>query len=57
MKPTVVFVSTYDTKGEESEYIKKHIQERDVQCLTIDVGVGTPPSHTADMGLCELCGK
>jgi len=57
MKPTVVFVSTYDTKGAESEFIKKHIQEMDVQCMTIDVGVGAPPACTADVGLAELCGS
>lgn len=57
MKPTVVFVSTYDTKGAESEFIKKCIQDMDVLCLTVDVGVGTAPSHAADMGLAELCGK
>ena len=38
MKPTVVFVSTYDTKGAESEFIKKGVQDLDVQCLTVDVG-------------------
>ena len=57
MKPTVVFVSTYDTKGAESEFIKKGVQDLDVQCLTVDVGVGTPPAHRADVGLAELCGK
>lgn len=57
MKPTVVFVSTYDTKGAESEFIKACIQEMDVRCVTVDVGVGTPPAYTADVGLAELCGK
>ena len=57
MKPIVVFVSTYDTKGAESEFIKKRIQDLDVQCVTIDVGVGTPPACTADIGLAELCGS
>jgi uncharacterized protein (UPF0261 family) len=56
MKPTVVFVSTYDTKGAESEFIKKRIQDMDVACVTIDVGVGTPPACRADVGLVELCG-
>lgn len=57
MKPTVVFVSTYDTKGAESEFIKKRIQDMDVACVTIDVGVGTPPACRADVGLAELCGR
>jgi uncharacterized protein (UPF0261 family) len=56
MKPTVVFVSTYDTKGAESEFIKKNIEDMDVACVTIDVGVGAPPVCAADVGLAELCG-
>jgi uncharacterized protein (UPF0261 family) len=57
MKPIVVFVSTYDTKGAESEFIKKNIERMGVDCMTIDVGVGTPPACTADVGLAELCGE
>ena len=26
MEPTVVFVATYDTKGVESDYIKKRVE-------------------------------
>jgi uncharacterized protein (UPF0261 family) len=57
MKPTVVFVSTYDTKGAESEFIKQTIQDMGVACVTIDVGVGSPPDCAADVGLVELCGN
>jgi len=55
MKPAVVFVATYDTKGNECEYIKNSILEHDVSCLTIDVGVGKNPSIAANVTLADLC--
>jgi uncharacterized protein (UPF0261 family) len=55
MMPRVVFIATYDTKGVESEYIKKKIQTRSVDCLTIDAGVGKPSSFAADVTLDGLC--
>lgn len=57
MKPTVVFVATYDTKGLESEYIKKKILEAGADCLTIDVGVATIPVLHADVTLADLCAQ
>ncbi|MDR2161957.1 MAG: Tm-1-like ATP-binding domain-containing protein [Desulfovibrio sp.] len=55
MKPRILFIATYDTKGEESEYIRKTIRNQGVDCLTVDVGVGAPPSLAADVGLADLC--
>lgn len=55
MKPTVVFVATYDTKGVESDYIKKRVEANGAACLTIDVGVGGVPTATPDVSLADLC--
>ncbi|NLV57510.1 MAG: UPF0261 family protein [Clostridiales bacterium] len=55
MKPCVVFIATYDTKGKESEFVKQRILEHGVDCLTIDVGVGVAPAATPDIGLKDLC--
>jgi uncharacterized protein (UPF0261 family) len=56
MKPTVVFIATYDTKGPESAYVKQRIVKEGADCLTIDVGVGKPPAISADVTLADLCG-
>ena len=40
---TVVFVATYDTKGVESDYVKRRVEAYGAKCLTIDVGVGGKP--------------
>lgn len=55
MLPTVVFVATYDTKGVESDYIKKRVEANGVRCLTIDVGVGGEPTAVPDVSLADLC--
>ncbi len=56
MKACVVFIATYDTKGEESEFIKKQIEGRGIKCLTIDVGVGdAPQGGLPDVPLAALC--
>lgn len=56
MEARVVFIATYDTKGEESEFIKASIEKQGVKCLTIDVGVGDKPrGGTPDVPLSELC--
>ena len=57
MKPVVVFLATYDTKGSESEYIKQKILDKGVDCLTIDVGVGKNSPVAADISLEKLCGN
>ncbi len=55
MKPTVLFVATYDTKGVESDYIKRRVEAYGAKCLTVDVGVGGEPTATPDVSLADLC--
>lgn len=55
MKPNIIFIATYDTKGEESEYVKKQIEKNKVNCITIDVGVGREPLFKPDVTLSDLC--
>ena len=55
MEPIVVFVATYDTKGVESDYIKKRLEAYGASCLTIDVGVGGKPTAVPDVSLADLC--
>ena len=55
MQPTVVFVATYDTKGVESDYIKKRVEAYGSRCVTIDVGVGGEPTAVPDVSLADLC--
>ena len=55
MEPIVVFVATYDTKGVESDYIKKRVEAYGASCLTIDVGVGGKPTAVPDVSLADLC--
>ena len=55
MEPIVVFVATYDTKGVESDYIKKRVEAYGDSCLTIDVGVGGKPTAVPDVSLADLC--
>ena len=55
MEPIVLFVATYDTKGVESDYIKKRVEAYGVQCLTVDVGVGGKPTAKPDVSLGDLC--
>ena len=55
MESIVVFVATYDTKGVESDYIKKRVEAYGASCLTIDVGVGGKPTAVPDVSLADLC--
>lgn len=55
MEPIVVFVATYDTKGVETDYIKKRVEAYGASCLTIDVGVGGKPTAVPDVSLADLC--
>ena len=55
MKPTVIFIATYDTKGTESEFIKQKIISCGADCITIDVGVKNAPEKSADISLEDLC--
>jgi uncharacterized protein (UPF0261 family) len=57
MMPRVIFIATYDTKGAESEYIKKKILALGADCLTIDAGVGRSSSLAADVALEDLCAE
>ena len=52
---TVVFVATYDTKGVESDYVKRRVEAYGAKCLTIDVGVGGKPTAVPDVSLADLC--
>ena len=55
MEPIVLFVATYDTKGVESDYIKKRIEANGATCITVDVGVGGVPTAVPDVTLGDLC--
>ena len=55
MEPIVLFVATYDTKGVESDYIKKRIEANGATCVTVDVGVGGVPTAIPDVSLGDLC--
>lgn len=55
MRPNIVFLATYDTKGLESEYIKRKILDKGVNCITVDVGVRNISPIAADVSLEKLC--
>ena len=55
MGANVVFIATYDTKGLESDYIKKRVIANGALCTTIDVGVGGEPTARPDVPLSKLC--
>lgn len=55
MSANVYFIATYDTKGVESDYIKKKVEKNGANCITIDVGVGGEPTATPDISLADLC--
>jgi Uncharacterized conserved protein len=55
MKPNVIFIATYDTKGIESDFIKKRVEANGANCITVDVGVGGTPTAVPDVSLTELC--
>ena len=55
MKPTIYFIATFDTKGEDALFIKKEIQTLGAECITIDVGVGAKPLEKPDISVSDLC--
>ncbi|MEA5010096.1 MAG: Tm-1-like ATP-binding domain-containing protein [Angelakisella sp.] len=55
MVPTVILVSTFDTKGVECEFIRQVILRYGAQCRTLDVGVGGVPTAKPDISLAQLC--
>ena len=57
MTGTVALIATYDTKGQEADFVKDAILARGANCLTINVGVGSAPQGKPDIPLDELCGS
>lgn len=55
MRANVYFIATYDTKGQESDYIKKKVEANGASCITVDVGVGGEPTAVPDVSLADLC--
>jgi uncharacterized protein (UPF0261 family) len=49
MGKTVVIVSTLDTKGEETKYLKEQIEKRGCQALIMDIGTKDSPGISADI--------
>ena len=47
MRANVYFIATYDTKGQESDYIKKQVEKNGSNCITVDVGVGGESVHAS----------
>lgn len=49
MEKTVVIVSTLDTKGEETKYLKEQIEKKGYQALIMDIGTKASPNIAADI--------
>ena len=47
----IAIVGTFDSKGEEHQFIKTRIRQRGCRALTVNVGTKHPPSHPVDMDL------
>lgn len=45
MSKTVAIVGTFDTKGEEFQYVKERFEELGINTLTIHCGVFDPTTH------------
>jgi len=54
LKPVVLLVCTFDTKGAEAAFIKSKIENWGVSCVTMDAGTGGMPVGTPDISLDEL---
>jgi len=54
MGNTIVIVSTLDTKGEETKYLKEQIEKKGYQALVIDVSTRDAPAGLADVGREEV---
>jgi uncharacterized protein (UPF0261 family) len=50
----VVIVSTLDTKGEETSYLKELIERRGHRAILVDVGMGGEPTVTPDISADEV---
>lgn len=51
---TIVIVSTLDTKGEETKYLKEQIEKKGYQALVIDVSTRGVPADLADISRDEV---
>lgn len=51
---TIAVLGTYDTKGDELEFVAQKIRDQGFAVLTIDVGTGEPPRITPDVTRDEL---
>ncbi len=48
-KASIAVLGTFDSKGEEHQFLETRIQERGCQAMTINVGTGRPPSRPVDV--------
>jgi uncharacterized protein (UPF0261 family) len=49
IKKTVLLIATFDTKEEEALFLKKRIEARGIDVLTMDTGILTPPHSKVDI--------
>ena len=49
MKKTVVVLATLDTKGQESEYLRRQVEALGGAALLVDIGVVGPPDAQPDV--------
>jgi len=47
----IAVLGTFDSKGEEHQFLRTRIQERGCRAVTINVGTKRPPSYAVDMDL------
>ncbi|MBM4324626.1 MAG: UPF0261 family protein, partial [Deltaproteobacteria bacterium] len=57
MKRTVLLIATFDTKEEEALFLKKRIEGRGFQVLTMDTGILAPPRVKADINQREVASR
>lgn len=57
MKRTVLLIATFDTKEEEARYLKKSIESRGVDVLTMDTGVLAPSQIPVDVDRREVADR
>ncbi|TWT92416.1 Tm-1-like ATP-binding domain-containing protein [Stieleria varia] len=54
--PTIAVLGTYDTKGDELEFVARKIFDSGMSVLRVDVGTGGPPSVTPDIPREQVAG-
>lgn len=57
MKRTVLLIATFDTKEEEALFLKKKIEGRGIQVLTMDTGILAPPRAKVDIDQSEIASQ